>query len=216
MPATESYTEKYAREKQERTTAEKQAIGLLAQLATAFPGWTLEPSPYENHLPNLVHTATGARVGFNMSWPVGRLRAIAHWPVNIDGGMMSPRNWGVVTHDAPLTDVISFALDRPAATVAADLTRRLLRGYLPLFEACLAKKADALAQRQKVDATRDRLVAILRGRGMVPEGGQTIYVDSPARGRMDVGYTGDTVDLNLTLPVDLAEELCAKIARLPL
>ncbi|MDH4322857.1 MAG: hypothetical protein OEW90_01820 [Betaproteobacteria bacterium] len=99
-------------------------------------------APMERGLPDRFLT-TLQRIPFHMSERDGRITISPLWPhrVRPNGGTayMGARDWGVIKHDEHPPSATASAA-RSAESIAKEFDRRFMAKYIPMFQACLAKR----------------------------------------------------------------------------
>jgi hypothetical protein len=123
---------------------------------------------------------------------------------------MSARDWGALPYNAKQPG-ITFGRGRPLDKVAADLTRRFLTEYIPLFASCREKKAATGDWRTRRDNVAERLAEALdaevrRAAHAGPDGTPRVYLHG-------VGEFEVNGDNSVKVTLSVTGEFALKLAR---
>lgn len=214
--------EQFATEEQKTSTAEELAHRLTGGadgLGEAGPVWKVRP-PTEAERDNnpkyigrtLITHENGPTLALHWSdvrsggrGPTLRLVVSGVWPQDGNHGpFVTPRDTSLSREK--LTTEITVDAARPAATIAAEIKRRLLPDYMRAFEACMVT---IRGRREYADRCQASVRAVIEAAGgdahVTKHGdGKTVYL-----GKFSHGYAvechGDSVSFqHLSVPIGVA------------
>jgi hypothetical protein len=144
--------------KAETTEAEKdQTIKALA--AALGADWSVRPAPDTGIATRTI--VTGKGYGCTLHWstyPAGRIEVSGVWPSTADGRTTYPSQCYGMTSPG-----ITVSAERPIKTLAAEIIRRFLPAYLPVYDKLAERAAGADDYAAKTKRTAAALLAALPG-----------------------------------------------------
>ena len=186
-------------------------VTIAGQIAAALgTGWDVEtPEAGETHYVHVTHT-DGRRFYINSSQHTGMLHVSGCYPK--DGERyMTPRDWGALSYNETAPS-INCSTSRPPHVIAADIARRFLARYSPLYAACVAKQEATAAYRAGVANMARELAALIPGAKLSGEpDSQYVSFYNDTRGYGDITPYSDSVNMKLS---NLSPALARKIAAL--
>lgn len=192
------------------------AINIASELIRSEQGTWVESTPGGNDMVWAKITGPGGAV-LHLQYGSHRYDEIPQrlvvspiWPLGLDGeyGAYKPRE------DA--ASEITVSLNKNAKQIAADITRRLLKAYLPQLAYAQAQKGVDQNARKAQEETAARLATIVPGsrvsdgkrrdlRGQFWNYGETHYT-------AQVNYNGTSVNLKVDVSVATAEKILRVLA----
>jgi hypothetical protein len=181
---------------------------LVAEIVKHLPGWQVVKDQDAEWASDIIHPATGAGVFIRTSgMKGGKGYASVKVPRSVDGGYMSVKDW---LRDSKFDGSINFSLTKDPKKIAADIERRLITDWLPLFAEITKLADERTARRNSRNEIAKRLAKMI---------GDTPSESSPEKfsryknggAYLTEGYVrhdGESVDLEFRdVPVDMAEKI---------
>jgi hypothetical protein len=172
-----------------------------------LPRWSLEVGDWGQHAVRISHDDSDAAISVRLQ--KNRLEITGIYPRGPRGKYHSASSWGALPYDAQ-DPRITVSATRSAATIASEISRRLLPVYLELFIRCLQKKRELEEYEAKKQSAIERYAEIL---------GTEVRTDTARLYAHDGNIYGNvrcnsdtTAQIEFSLPHDLTEKVLQVIA----
>lgn len=181
---------------------------IVKKVVAYLPGWQVVKEGNVAWCANIRHELTGAQIHVRTSGGQGgKGYASVQVPRSVDGGYRSVKDW---LRDTTFEGSINFSPDKDPKKIAADIERRLITDWLPLFAEIEKLAKEEKARRNSRDAVAKKLAKII---GDTPSDSNPEKFSRYKNGggyltEGSVRYDGDAVDLDFRgLSVDMAEKI---------